>query len=196
MYFVMAATGSWTLARWFDLDAEMTIASWFSASQLLVTGLLMLVISAFSDRRNWPSPRFCIAVGLGFFFLSTDEAAMIHERITVIGRNHAWVPCFRDIHGTWIFLYAVVGAGLAASMWRSMLAMLAHHRQAALLMGGGFGVLLAGAVGVEVSGYYGLIGSDRVQVALEEFLEMFGATLILIGALTLFNRTITLRPTP
>ncbi|WP_119679752.1 hypothetical protein [Indioceanicola profundi] len=194
MYWLMTVTGSWTLSRWFDLDAELTVASWFAASQLLAVGLLMLAASPFSERKNWPTPLFCQIVGLGFVFLSMDEAAMIHERITAIGRDQAWVPRFNDTHGSWIFLYALIGAALAAFTWRNLMTMLVHHRQTALLMGGGFALLVAGAVGVEVMGYYGLFGSPPLQVALEEFLEMLGVTVMLMGALTFFNRTVALRP--
>lgn len=196
LYGLTVATQSWLLSQWFDLDAEMSVASWFSASQLLVIGLLALVAAPFSRRPRWPSPLFCTVVGLGFIFLSMDEAAMVHERITDVGRSHAWVPRFDDRHGTWIFAYGLVGLGLLAAFRRDILTVLRHHRRVALLMGGGFAVLVAGAVGVEVMGYYGLIASPPLQVAMEEFLEMFGATLILLGAVEFLNRTVTLAPTP
>jgi hypothetical protein len=49
-----------------------------------------------------------------------------------------------------------------------------------------------GAVVAEVAGYVGLIPDGAWQVAMEEFLEMLGASLILLAALDLLRTKVRL----
>jgi hypothetical protein len=196
LHLLAAHTGSYTLSLWFNLDAERAIGPWFSGAQLLVTGLLMLVIGAYSRRPAWPRPAFCHVVGLGFVFLSMDEVAVIHERITGLAKHHDWVPRFAGNRGIWIFAYALLGLALAAAFRADLLAMWRHHRRPAATVALGFTTLATGAVGVEVAGYYGVFRSETWQVAIEEFLEMLGGTIILLGVALFLHRTVRLHPAP
>lgn len=198
MHLAANLSGSINLNRYFNLNNELTLASWFSAAQLLTTGLLMIIVAAFSDRHGWPSPRFCWVVGLGFIFLSLDETASIHESITELTRLYlsTWAQSlFNGQHGAWIFVYGALGLILGATMLRDLAIMWRHHRSYAVAIAVGFAILVAGGVIVEIGGYYRVLGRPMFQIALEEFLEMVGGTIILMGAIAFFNRSVRLRAT-
>lgn len=178
----------WTLHSLFDLDAEQTIPDWFSALQLALVGLVFMLKARQPDVAHGLSPRFILLVGAGFLFLSADEAASIHERIGALLKKTRSAPGFKGGHGLWMLPYAVLGLLLLWANLRSVAIMLTRYRRASLLMLGGFGVILVGAVGLEALSYQYLRGGDTpglyvVEVACEEFLEMFGASVMLYGAL-------------
>lgn len=186
------------LTVWFDLDGESTIAAWFASSQLLISGLLLYVAGTYGGEARSQSLLY-IVVGLGFVFLSADEAAGIHEKITTFTVKHASVPRFEGDHGVWIFVYATVGAVLMVAMRRSLYAAWLYQRTPASLVALGFAIMVAGAVFIEILGYHGLM-TDNFQVVTEELLEMLGGSLIVCGALILFTRIVRLgrnrRPAP
>lgn len=173
------------LQLWFDLDREQSVASWFSSSQLMIVGLLLLLAAwwRWHDR----SERLLLAVaGAGFLFLSLDEAVMIHERITGFTVQYAMVPRFPGNHGVWIFAYGAIGLALALTFLKDMLDFLRRRTTVALLMAGGFVSLLLGAVAVELMMYYGIMAGPA-QTAIEETLEMVGGSVMICGALVLVD---------
>ena len=99
-----------------DLDAEQTVASWFSSCQLLLIGVFLLINNFRSHSLN-PTPcKFLTLIGFGFMFLSADESASIHETISVSLQHVALTPRFKGQHGLWIPVYAVLGLGLLWSI--------------------------------------------------------------------------------
>lgn len=186
------------LEIWFDMNREVTIATWFAASQLLVTGILLGSLGAFRRDRGRPSPAFFVLAGLLFAFLSLDEAVAIHERITEFTVRHAWVPSFRGGHGVWIFVYAVLGAVILALGRRQLAAFWHRYRQPAQIMLAGAVLTVAGAVGLEILYYYLEDGAvtliDEIQAAAEELLEMIGVSVVLMGVLLLGRRMVRLQP--
>lgn len=98
------------------------------------------------------------------------------------------MPRFEGDNGIWIFLYLIIAIilGLLArptilSFWRT------YTRQAIIILSG-FVVLLIGAVGLEIIGYQYLQGPEQtflysVEVALEEFFEMAGVSIMLYGTI-------------
>lgn len=198
MHLAANFSGSINLTHYFDLNNELTIASWFSAAQLLMTGALLIVIGSYSDRELWPSPTFCRLVGLGFVFLSLDETVSLHESISELTRRYlstSLSPMFNGQYGAWIFVYGALGLILGIAMLRDLAIMWRHHRPYAAVIAMGFAILVAGGVFVEIAGYYRLFGRPMIQVALEEFLEMLGGTIILMGTIKFFHRSVRLRAT-
>jgi hypothetical protein len=195
MYFLAILVNSWILKEWFDLDSELSVPTWFSASQLLVSGILMCLLSEYMGRPGWPTAFFCLTVGVGFIFLSADEASQIHERTTYLaGRYAPWVPMVQGHRGAWIFLYGVTGMALLVLHWHNLLVMWRYHRHASMVIAGGFATIVAGGVLVEVAGYYALLPFESVQIALEEFLEMLGGSIILVGVMIFFGSAVRLTP--
>lgn len=176
--------------RLFDLDAEGNIPAWFSSIQLFLIGLIFLIKGYRPDPDRAPSPLFFLMVGAGFVFLSADEAASIHEKITYVLKNFEWVPRFRGNHGIWIFFYPLIGLILLCATFREIVALCNRYRRATFIIATGIGIFLLGAVGLEIVRYQHIDQSAtpllyKVEVACEEFLEMFGASVMLYGAMLL-----------
>ncbi len=171
----------------FDLDGELTLPSWFSSAQLFLIGILFLL-----QNFRYPLPKnvslnFLSFVGIGFIFLSLDETVMIHEKINWAFKHFDWLPRFKRGHGLWISIYATAALTFLI-MWRKkILGIWQFYPKQLVLFTLGFLMMLTGAVGLEVIGYqYLRVGELRYlyifEVALEELLEMMGASVILYTA--------------
>lgn len=177
------------LLSWqFDLDKERTISSVYSALKLFCIGFIFLLSDYWVNRHRTVSARFLTLVGIGFLFLSLDEALAIHERISRFFKPIAWYPMFQGRHGAWIPLYLMASAALLVTFRRTLVAMFRVYRLQMLIMATGVATVLIGAVGLEIISYQYLRGPDysslyTVQVAVEEFLEMVGTSLFLYGTL-------------
>ena len=128
--------------------------------------------------------------GAGFVFLSADEAAAIHEKITAMGKALGYQHLSVGGHGTWIPLYLGVGLIFAVATRRIWMSVWDEHRSAARLLLAGCVAFLLGAVVVEALSYGALRSPDlrafySLQVAAEEALELVGVTLILTGSVKL-----------
>lgn len=172
----------------FNLDGEANIPAWFSSMQLFLVGILFLFSSEWSQRHRIVSPKFLLLVGVGFIFLSLDEAAEFHEGITRGFQQIAWMPRFNGKHGIWIFVYAFVALGMAVMGIPTLKSMLKLYPRQVLIVAVGFTITLIGAVGMEIIGYLYLLDTEKVflynmEVALEELFEMVGASLMLYGVI-------------
>ena len=191
LYAVDQLLGSpiWTIQRLVDLDHEQNIPTWFSVIQLFFIGLL-ITLKAFRRQpgRDPSRPLLLLAAG-AFVFLSLDEAASIHESVTQALLHIEQLPRFEGDHGMWIPIYGgLILLALAIGLPGIRL-MWAHHRAALLVAGGGAGVFVFGAVGLEIISYQYLTPGTpmyALEVGVEEFLEMLGASLMLYGSV-LFN---------
>ena len=175
----------------FYLDGEANIPAWFSSSQLLIAGLIVGLAAFAGQSQRHPSRLFFLVVAVGAVFLSMDEVATVHEQIGGRLKKLAVLPGFQDTHGEWIPLYGLIGVVLLLVNWRNLLACWTRHRRAALTAGLGGGLIVAGAIGVEIAS----MGLPRdphnfdyfLAVSAEEFLEMIGGTVLLCGALLLLR---------
>lgn len=204
---VLLGMPSWTLHQLVNLDAEATVAAWYTSAKLLIAGVLFLLLAyetagevnatsiAYVSRRGLDavgSRRFLVTVGLALVFLSLDETSSLHELMTRSLRRFESLPRFTGDHGMWIpFLLAGVVWFLVATgpswsrLWRTA-------RTGTLFMGAGLGVGMTGAVGLEILSYEVIrpAGAQTLyvlEVALEECLEMLGATLLLIGSAAVYR---------
>ena len=173
--------------RLINLDAEASLGSWFSASQLLWTGTAFALAAC--NRSGYPvSATFLALCALAFFFLSADEAASIHEKITMIFRGVTYLPRFSGDHGVWIPIYLVAGALFVITTRRSWLLMWRDHREGSIIFLLGVALFVIGAVALEIVSYSGLRDvSNRnyylYQVFFEEAFELAGVTTLLVGSL-------------
>lgn len=170
-----------------DLDGEGNFPAWFSAAQLFLVGFVFLLKSRQSGLERPPSSFFFLTVSAGFVFLSADEAAKIHELIWGVldqmifkgGQSYYW-----------ILLYALLGLLFVIVSFRSLIAMWVNYRKEAILFMSGMALIVLGAVFLETISFMvlrdNLTGTGYLaEVVCEEFLEMFGASVILYGALLL-----------
>lgn len=194
MYTISVLSGSWYLQKWFDLNDEVSIPTWHSSSQLLVSGLLILAAIKYRHERFSPQRGLYLIVGLGLIFLSADEASIIHESLNSLSKKYAtFVPLFDGRHGAWITLYGVLFLIIAISQIKNIELMWKNYRDSFVIFSVGLITLVAGAVLVEITMYYSLFSSSIVQVSIEEFLEMAGGSIILVSSLVFLNRHVEVR---
>jgi hypothetical protein len=184
-----------------DLDREQSLGTWFSAAQLLAIAVIFAVAA-----RGGPPAALSRALWLmaaGFAFLAADEGLQIHETLTARGADVPWLQAvaFRGGHGTWIAVYAAVGLALLALTLPALREVWRGYRAEAAFVALGVAVMGAGAVGMEAVSYVLLRDGSRamlytMEVAVEEGLEMAGASIILYGALLLALRRRATAPAP
>lgn len=139
------------LIRIIDIGEEQSLPTYFSAMNLLLAALLLLVIWALGPRENGPSHRYWLALGVLFVLLSIDEAVSIHEvlgnilmhrvlRMRSMFDYHSWVPFGAA--------FVLVIGGLFVNFLRLLPRRLALQFIAAfvLFVGGALGVEFVGAV--------------------------------------------------
>lgn len=176
-----------------NLDGEWNLPTWFSSVQLFVIGALFAAAAQSARRPESVPSLFPYTVGSAFVFLSMDEGAAFHERISEVARENdvAWILI--EGHGAWITVYAVVGVVFLLSTLPYFLAYWHHARREAIIITVGAAVFVLGAVGFEIASYLFLRDGNvddlyRVEVAIEEFFEMSGGSIMLVGALLLASR--------
>jgi hypothetical protein len=179
-----------SIQQLFDLDGEGNIPAWFSSVQLFLIGLIFFLRSRQTGPDHSPSPLFLLMLSGGFIFFSADEVGSIHEKISEVFKYVEFMPRFKGDHGIWIFVYALIGLILFLATFRSSVAMWNRYRHASFMMAVGMGIVVLGGVFIEVISYYFLRSGSTpllyiAEVALEEFLEMSGASVALYGALLL-----------
>lgn len=170
----------------FNLDGEANVPAWFSSMQLFVIGLVMLLAAASPQRGQDGLRGLLMLLGCAFVFLSMDEAAAVHEKVTTVLSRVRWAPRFSGGHGIWMFAYVALAAAMMAALFRPIARLVRFYPRDVWGVVAGLGILGAGAVGVEAVGYE-LVGDNAavavktLQVAAEEFLEMLGASVILVS---------------
>jgi hypothetical protein len=174
-------------------NREANLPAWFSSIQLFMVGVVFLLMNYQGHGKYRLSPTFLLMIGVGFVLLSADEAASFHEEITALLKNITWVPRFKGNHGIWILLYGGVGLTLCLLTYQEILTLWRYYWYEGVILGSGFAILLLGAVGLEIIGYQFLRDGTapllyKLEVGLEEFLEMLGVSVILYGAILLAGR--------
>jgi len=179
----------WRIHELFDLDSETSIPTWFSIIQLFMIGLIALLV-AFSQTATPPPSKWGLTLfGLGFIYLSMDEGSVIHEKLTYEFYNNPLVPYFHGTHGIWIVVYGCIGIIVLLILHRDIFAVCKHFRKEALIFIGGMIIFLAGTAGSETITYFYVDKTNpfvyTVEVILEEFLEMVGASVLLYSVMLL-----------
>ena len=177
------------ISKLFDLDSEASIPTWFSVIQLYMIGLISLLV-AFNKRTvPPPSKSGLILFGLGFLYLSLDEEASIHEKMTYEFYNNPLVPYFHGQHGIWIVVYGVVAIILSLILIKDIIAICKSFPKESLIFALGMIIYLAGSAGAETITFFYIDKTNPFiycwEVILEELLEMGGASVLLYSVLTL-----------
>jgi hypothetical protein len=177
----------------FDMDGFMTIPSLLQASILFQLALVYGGMFFFSRQsRERPCPAFWLVQSVLLFYVTLDELVKLH-----IGRgSSSWMP----IAGTkyWIGIYSFLIVAIAVFFFRDLKAIWYFSKNLFILGISGLLLAIIGAFGAEIFKHIILnpllakIFPERqvltwvieqVRVAFEEFLEMFGETLILYAVL-------------
>ncbi len=182
---------SLTFHKLFDLDDEKNIPALFSSAQLFLVGIVFLSMAYQPRQLHFSSPRFLAVLGMAFIFLSFDEAISIHEQITKSLVHIEWIPRFRGNHGIWVAPYLFVGLVFFLLTYKELLTMWRNSRREITIMVLGFAIFLLGVVVMEVISFQFLREEGtspylyQLEVAIEEFLEMMGISIVLYGAVLL-----------
>lgn len=182
LYVLYFTYGDWP--GLFDLDGEQNIGAWWSGCKLMISAAAVLSVPLFSRTIQVQNALLYWAAAIGFAFLSADEILALHERITWWNKtNDLGLPMFRGTHGAWAIVYLGIFATFTLAFFRPILVFAKDDPKSATTLLSGFAALISGAVGVEVLGYYGLLGGmgSTPQVLVEETLELFGITLMTLG---------------
>jgi hypothetical protein len=185
----------WLLHALFDLDGEANIPTWFSSCQLFLIGVIMFLPGVVRRKAERPSRPFLLVLSVCFLILSLDETAQLHERITQwIGRRYIdWLPEFIrgsaplivSILAVVVFILRLALRDLSA-IWRW------SPRLSLWAMAGvcisGFGGVVMEAIGYKFLQYGSLL--YKVEVAIEESMEMLGVSLILYFTILLASSVI------
>lgn len=174
-------THQWGLERQFNLVNEANIPAWYSAMALLLSAVLLTIVAARERHAGGRDARHWTGLAGIFFYLSLDEAAQIHEMMTV----------FDGLHLTGIFFYSwiIVGAafvGLVGVLYFGFLLRLPAATRWLFVLAGS--LYIAGALGVEMleSRHHSVSHtwtdlSYALMVGVEETLEMTGIALFIYG---------------
>lgn len=165
----------------FHIDQEANVPTWFSASVLFSTGIASFLIYRHEkfdqDKSPYRKTFWLIFMGL-FFFLSLDEAAMVHEFTGNL------------LNVGWVYLYAPLAAMLLAyfffSVWKKKVAAPAAARWITIgMVLAAFGGLFMEWVWFQFPLPYAW---NQARLVLEEGGEMLGAIFILRGVLIEANQ--------
>jgi hypothetical protein len=172
-----------------DMNREAAIPTWFSTVQLFTISVLLLFLARGSE----PLRKYLIVFGLGFMFLSMDEAAVIHEKIIDSTKRLEWQwllsLTFGGSNKAWMIPYLVLALIVCLICYRFFILAWQSFRQEALIVAAGLAIFGVGGIGLELLGFYFEDHPSETPyawaVAGEEFLEMAGMTVVLYGALLL-----------
>jgi len=176
------------IPRFLDVDREVSVPTWFSSIQLFGVAVVLLMQVPRAKELRF----FLLLLGIGFLFLSMDEAAGVHDSIrqSVQRLELRW---FQRTQGVpflvWMVLYGCIGVIGLLTNYRSILILWRNFRREVVWVAVGGAVFVAGGIGGEVlSGYLWRIAVDErffLTVAAEEFLEMAGVSIMLYGFMLL-----------
>lgn len=169
-----------SLGALINLDAETAIGTWLSSTQLLLIGCLFIGLRLLVGR--CAVGRLFAAMGMGFIFLSMDETAAFHEKITGVLKRFEWAPRVAGNRGLWIPVYALTAAIFVLVFCKPIGAVVHRFpRQVGVFLCGA-GLMVFGGIFLEMLGYYHLFENiPTIGIALEELGEMAGETLMILG---------------
>ena len=170
-----------------SLDLEANIPTWFSLVQLFMIGLIPILLACSAHYKAPPSRGGLVLFGSGFIYLSLDEGAVIHEKMTYTFHNNPLVPYFDGVHGIWITVYMGVLILVLLVLGRDLWAIARKFPKESAVFFLGMLIYLTGSAGAETLTFFFLDKSDQamynLEVIIEEFLEMAGASVLLYSVL-------------
>ena len=163
----------------FDLNREGGVAAWWSSMLLMALAVSIALVARSRRSKGW----WAAAVVAGL--MSLDEAVSLHERLSPIVGDLLEGDTLRTFG--WIVPGAIVGVGLAIAAFR-LTAELGDPATRWFRVG--VVAYLTGAIAFEVVGalLFDRFGEDaipyRLSIIAEEGLEMLGAVIMVVAALT------------
>lgn len=180
----------------FMLNAEANIPTFFSALNLMLCGLLLLLVAAFTSRARRRFAGSWFLLGVGALFVGVDEAAQIHE---LLDANPEWtLGTLRKEDSPFVVVYALLALGIAISVLRLFLHLPMRYK---LLFSSAAALFVAGALGLELIGARELTTTGatlyyEVVNGVEEVMEMAAVVMLnasLLGYIRAMHGPLTIR---
>lgn len=180
---------SFRVFRFFDLDFEMNLPTFFSTTLILINAFLFYVLWLL--KRSDGEPRFVwMFFALFFLFLSMDEYCSIHEKVGVVFQYLLQVQGKGYFYLTWVVPYGFLVCLIAFYFYRSW-----RRLSPLIRMWFAFSVFtyLTGAIGFEILGEKIARQFGNADIAykavmiLEESFEMVGQILLEYTLLTMIR---------
>jgi hypothetical protein len=178
----------------FDMNGFMTIPSLFQAFQLLSIGLISLTL--FIQEKNYqrpPSQRFKLAIAILLIYGGIDEIFKIHLQLK------DWFSSLGD--RTWLGIYVAIFLGTPLLLYPDFRKLWRSYRRETLIAIVGMIIFAMGGFGAEIfrnsidsllktllKAEYSINFFKGLRIALEEFAELLGESLILYSTICFFNR--------
>ncbi|MCL1929581.1 hypothetical protein FWF93_00285 [Candidatus Saccharibacteria bacterium] len=114
----------WELAGLFDMDSEISLFTWFSTTILLFVPAVLAFFVGWVKRQNQEKLSWgWFLLGAAFMYLSIDDAAMIHEKISTLNRMTGLQDVLSSINPalfgwSWWVIYLPIVAVLVMIMTR------------------------------------------------------------------------------
>ena len=172
------------LVSLFDFDTEQNIPTFYSATAILCSSLLLFFIT-FTHKSNGCRYLGWMGLAVIFLFLSIDEISSIHERLTKLVR--AFLDTSGLLFSAWVIPYGLVVIIFVAAYLRFLIRLPKNIMFLFVLSGM---IFVLGAIGLELleGNHYELYGSADVTFAvfytIEEFMEMLGIALFIYTLLS------------
>jgi hypothetical protein len=181
---------SFKLFRFFDLDSEMNLPTFFSSTLILINAFLFYVLWLL--KRSDGEPRIVwIFFAVMFLFLAMDEYCSIHEKVGIVFQYVLHLTGKGYWYLTWIVPYGFIVGLIAFYFYRSW-------RRLPLFIKLWFSfsamTYLVGAIGFEsigekISQQHGNVDiSYKIVMIMEESLEMVGQIMLEYTLLTMIRQ--------
>lgn len=170
-----------SVAKQFDLDAEMSFANWVSTLQFAFCGLLAFIVYSSLPRKRTPVAAGWLLAGTGMLFLSIEEATGFHEIVgvslggpeTVSVGPLSWHMVYR-----WVLIYSIplLLAAVLLILWVRKAMPEEPRLRRLVFLGVAFWIvaLLLEGIGTSIPHAF-----TRVEIFFEELSEMVGALLFI-----------------
>jgi len=172
------------LFRMFNLSEEGNVPTWFAATTLFTSAVLLGLTWHIVRAAGEPFARHWGVLALIFLFIAIDEAAGIHELLILPVRE--LVSAERALYFAWVIPYGILVLIFALAYARFMLAL--PRRTAILLLAAAL-LYVGGALGMEmlspqVYDWTGEVSLPMfIMLLVEETLEMLGIAVLIYALL-------------
>ncbi len=181
---------SWQWEKFFNLDFENNIPTWFSGFLWLGSAIVSFLISSTSE--NLRKRILWFSVSLFFLYLGCDEVAVFHERLA--GFIYSWIFGYNpNFNGrNWALILPPLAIIFCFGISLLLREDFKTHLKPAVQIAIGFFIFILGAAGFDfltgiLVNIQSLNRTQRFMIIAEELLEMSGSILILLGLLEFLN---------
>ena len=170
--------------RWFDLDMERNLPSFYSSGAILACSFLFSTV-AFLERKSTSQSRlYWLGLALVFLFLSLDEYFELHEGLGDLTENY--INARGLLYFPWVIPYGALTLGFGLVYAKFILGLPKKTARLFILSGviylsGAIFLDMLGGREAELHGFFSI--TYCILYTLEEFFEMIAIVLLIYALL-------------